>query len=83
MSLLDKVKAGAEQAAARAREEFEELQTKRELGQAYDELGKKAFELADGGALSHAQLTPFVERIRTLKAELEAEEAAVTAKPDA
>ncbi len=76
MGFLDKVKAGAEDLAAKAREEAKELQTKRELGQAYTELGKTAFELADRGELSHADLSAGVERIRSLKAQLEAEEAA-------
>ncbi len=85
MSLLDKVKAGAEQAAekvkagagqaaTKAREEVEELQTKRELNQAYSELGKKALELVDRGELSHAEIAALVERAHTLKAQLEAEQ---------
>ena len=85
MSLLDKVKAGAEQAAekvkagagqaaAKAREEVEELQTKRELNQAYSELGKKALELADRGEISHAEIAGHVLRAHTLKAQLEAEQ---------
>jgi hypothetical protein len=39
MGLLDKAKAAAEQAAAKAKEGVEEVQTKRELGQAFNELG--------------------------------------------
>ena len=76
MGFMDKVKAtvktGAEQAATKAQEEYEKLQTRRELGQAYEDLGTKAFELADRGDLSHADLTPLVERVRTLKAQLDA-----------
>lgn len=71
MGLLDKVKAGAEQAAAKAKEEAKELQTKRELGQAYGELGRTAFDLVERGELSHAELTAGVERIRVLRAQLE------------
>ena len=74
MGLIDKVKAGAEQAAAKAREEMQELQTKRDLGQAYSDLGRKAFELADRGEISHAEISDLVERIRSLTAQLEAEE---------
>ncbi len=76
MGFLDKVKAGAEQAAAKAREEMQELQTKRELGQAYSDLGKTVFELADRGEISHPEISDLVERIRSLTAQLEAEEAA-------
>jgi len=80
MGLLDKVKSQAEHAAAKAREGIEDVQTKRELGQAYDDLGRKAFELVEGHELEHAALTPLVERIRELKAKLDAEE---TAEPQA
>ena len=71
MGLLDKAKAAAEQAAAKAKDTAGDLQTKRELGQAYDELGRKSFELADAGELASPQLDPLVERIRGLKAQLE------------
>ena len=40
MGFLDKAKAAAEQAASKAKETAGELQTKRELSQAYDELGR-------------------------------------------
>ena len=73
MGFLDKVKQGAEQAAARAKDTASDLQTKRELGQAYGELGETAFELADSGELSHPRLDPIVERIRSLKTRLEEE----------
>ena len=85
MSLLDKmkagagqaaekVKAGAEQAATKARDEVEELQTKRDLNHAYSELGKKALELVDRGEISHAEIAGQVQRAHTLKAQLEAEQ---------
>jgi hypothetical protein len=73
MGFLDKVKQSAEQAAARAKDTASDLQTKRELGQAYGELGETAFELADAGQLSNPRLDPIVERIRSLKARLEEE----------
>ena len=85
MSLLDKmkagagqaavkVKAGAEQAATKARDEVEELQTKRELNQVYVELGKKALELVDRGGFSSPDLAGLVDRAHALKAQLEAEQ---------
>lgn len=67
MGFMDKAKAAAEQAAERAKGGVQEVQTKRELGQAYGEFGEKAFGLADSGAISHPELTPLVERIRALK----------------
>jgi hypothetical protein len=76
MGFMDKVKStvksGAEQAATKAQEELERLQTRRDLGQAYTDLGEKAFELADRGDLSHAELGALVDKVRTLKAELAA-----------
>jgi hypothetical protein len=84
MGFLDKAKAAAEQAAMKAKETAGELQTKRELGQAYDELGRKSFELIDSGELSSSALDPLVARIRSLKAQLEEGEtvaATATAEP--
>ncbi len=80
MGFLDKAKAAAEQAATRAKETAGELQTKRELGQAYDELGRATFTLVEAGEVSSSALDPIVERIRALKAQLEeGEPAAATA----
>jgi hypothetical protein len=73
MGLLDKAKAAAEQAAAKAKEGVEEVQTKRELSQAYSDLGKSAFELVENGEISDPRLDAGVDKIKTLKAKLEAE----------
>jgi hypothetical protein len=66
MGLLDKAKAAAEQAAAKTKEGVADVQTKRELGQAYGELGKTTFELIESGELSHPQLEALAEKIRGL-----------------
>jgi len=71
MGLLDKAKAAAGQAASKAKETKGELQTKRDLGQAYVELGHKTFELVESGEVSSATLDPIVERIRALEAQLD------------
>ena len=71
MGFLDKAKAAAEQAATKAKETAGDLQTKRELGQAYDELGRATFELVDSGEVTSPTLDPIVEKIRSLKAQLE------------
>jgi hypothetical protein len=73
MGFLDKAKAAAEQAATKAKEGVQEVQTKRELNQAYVELGQKTFELAQSGELSHPALTALVDKARGLKAQVEAE----------
>ena len=81
MGLMDKVKAQAEQAAAKAREGVQDVQSKRELGQAYGELGKTAFELIERGEISHAELATHADRIRSLREQGVAEESATTGPP--
>jgi hypothetical protein len=73
MGFLDKAKAAAEQAAAKAKEGVEDVQTKRELSQAQAELGRTAFELIESGELQHERLTPIAERVRSLNERLAAE----------
>jgi hypothetical protein len=68
MGFLDKAKAAAEQAAAKAKEGVEDVQVKRELGQAYGELGKATFALVESGELSHPGLEEVVAKIRELNA---------------
>lgn len=75
MSLLHRAKTVAGQATTKAKEGVAEVQTRRELGQAYDELGKLAFELTESGDINHPRVTTAVERIKKLKAELDAEPA--------
>ena len=53
MSFFDKAKQAANQAVAKTKEGVEDVQQKRELGQAYGELGKTTFELVESGELSH------------------------------
>ena len=76
MGFLDKAKAAAEQAAQKAKETAEDLQTKRELGQAFDELGHKTFDLIESGAVTHPDLTAIAQKVRDLQAKL-AEESGV------
>ena len=96
MGFLDKAKSAAEQAAHKAKEgaEFaaqkaketgETVQTKRDLGSAFDELGHKAFDLVGSGAISHEELAPLVARIRELQAKLDegADGAEATVEEDA
>ena len=74
MGFLDKAKAAAEQAAATVKEGVEDVQLKREIAQAYGDLGKTTFELVESGELSHPQLEPLVEKVRTLNAKAAGEE---------
>src|ERR1043166_8893311 len=68
MGFLDKAKAAAEQAAAKAKEGVEDVQTKRDLGQAYGELGKLTFGLMESGQLTHPTLETTAAKIRGLNA---------------
>jgi hypothetical protein len=79
-SFLDRLKEATGVVATKAREGVEELQTKHELSQAYNDLGRKAADLVESGAVSHPELTERVEKIRALKQQLE-EAPAAPAEP--
>ena len=66
MGLLDKAKAAAVEATAKAKEGVEDVQLKRGLSQAYNELGKIAFELVESNDISHSRLETVAEKIRAL-----------------
>jgi hypothetical protein len=70
MGLLDKVKAGAEQAASNAQKQAQTVAAKRELSQAYSDLGKTAYGLLDRGEISHGDLAAGADHIRELQARL-------------
>jgi hypothetical protein len=76
MGLLDKVKVAAGRARTKAQEGVATVQTKRKLTQAYGELGQTTYELVQSGELTHPRLSPTVERISAVKAQLEREERA-------
>jgi hypothetical protein len=65
MGLLDKAKAAAEQAAAKAKEGVDEVQAKRELSQSYNDLGKTAYALIESGDIAHPQLESAAAKVRT------------------
>jgi hypothetical protein len=80
MKILDKAKAAAEQAASRAKEGVEEVQTKRDLRAAQAELGEKTFALVEAGELDRPELADLVARIRALEAKLAEEDDAPAAE---
>jgi hypothetical protein len=69
MGFMDKAKAAAEQAAIRAKEGVEDVQAKRSLTHAYEDLGRTAFELLESGQISHERLTAQADEIRGLQAQ--------------
>jgi hypothetical protein len=71
MGFLDKAKAAAEQAAAKAKEGVDDVQTKRELSQAYGDLGKTTYELIAAGDLTDSRLEASAEKIRGLREKID------------
>ncbi|HEY8768853.1 MAG TPA: hypothetical protein VIP09_16610 [Dehalococcoidia bacterium] len=65
MGFLDKAKAAAEQAAAKAKEGVDDVQAKRELSQTYNDLGKTAYELIESGDIAHPRLEAAAAKVRT------------------
>ena len=70
MGLLDKAISAADQASTRVKEGVDDVQTKRSLSQAYDQLGQTTYELIEKGELTHAGLTAQAEEIRVLRERL-------------
>jgi hypothetical protein len=83
MGVLDKVKAATGQATTKAQEGVAAIQTKRKLTQAYGELGQTTYELVQSGELTHPRLSPTVERISAVKAQIDREERAEGPAPAA
>lgn len=65
---LDKAKAAADQATARVKEGVDDVQAKRALSHAYEQLGQTAYELIDRGELTHPALAAQAEAIHALLA---------------
>jgi hypothetical protein len=90
MGFIDKLKAGAGEAAGlagqaagqakdlagktatRAKQEARELQLNRDLNDAYDDLGRTAFELWEAGQIASPLLESRAGRVRSLRDQLEA-----------
>jgi len=69
VGFLDKAKAAAEQAATKAKEGVEDVQAKRNLSNAYEQLGRTAYDLIQAGEISHQSLTAQADEIGRLKAD--------------
>lgn len=67
---FNRLKDATANVAQMTKEGVESVQLKRELGQAYGDLGRKTEELVESGAISHAELTEQVARIGELKTKL-------------
>jgi hypothetical protein len=67
VGFLDKAKAAADQATARVKEGVDDVQAKRSLSHAYQQLGQTTYELIAKGELTHPGLTAQAEEIRGLR----------------
>lgn len=74
VSFFDKAKAAASQAAAKAKQGAEDLQLKVDLGKAYDDLGKAAYELIEQGELAHEKLEAPAAKVRELRERLDGDD---------
>ena len=77
MGFMDKLKAGAGEvktgageATTRARETMQDAQVRRDLQNAYTELGRTTYTLVDEGSLVDERLNNAVQRIRDLGGQL-------------
>ncbi|HME04185.1 MAG TPA: hypothetical protein VKG38_14285 [Solirubrobacteraceae bacterium] len=66
MGLLDKAIAAADQASTRVKEGVDDVQDRRLLSHAYEQLGQTTYELIQSGELTHAGLTTKTDEIRAL-----------------
>jgi hypothetical protein len=69
---FDRLKDATANVAQMTKEGVESVQVKRELGQAYGDLGRTTEELVASGAIAHAELTEPLARIAELKDRLDA-----------
>jgi hypothetical protein len=70
MGLMDKAIAAADQASTRVKEGVDDVQDRRLLSHAYEQLGQTVCELIEKGELTHADLTAQTEEIRVLRERL-------------
>lgn len=79
MGIIDKVKSTIHDTASLARDGIDEMQTGRELDQAFGDLGRRTVGLMDAGKLTAPELDFDVDRIRALRTELAGEAPAAPA----
>ena len=64
MGFLDRAKSAADQMATRAKEGVDEVQTKRNLTHAYEDLGRTAFQLIEANEISHPRMAAQADEVR-------------------
>jgi hypothetical protein len=66
MGLMDRIKASADDATAKARATVQDVQSKRGLGQAYQDLGKATYELIEQGEINDERLAAPAQQVHEL-----------------
>lgn len=66
MGLMDKIKASADDAATKARATVQDVQSKRGLAQAYQDLGKATYELIESGDINDERLGAPAQHVHDL-----------------
>jgi hypothetical protein len=70
MGFLDKAMSAADQMATRAKEGVDDVQVKRNLKVAYEDLGRTAYALIEENEISHQRLTAQADEVRKLLAQV-------------
>jgi hypothetical protein len=83
MGFLDKAKEAAEQAATKAKQGVDDVQSKRDASQAYGELGRETYRLIEAGEISNPALDEIAAKIRAAEAGAPAPAETPAAAPEA
>jgi hypothetical protein len=81
--LFDRLREATANVTQMTREQVGTLQAKKELWQTYADLGRTTAELVESGAVTHPELSPLVERVNELKAQLAAADEDEAPAPEA
>jgi|RhiMetdeSRZDD1v2_1073273.scaffolds.fasta_scaffold2128795_1 hypothetical protein len=72
MSFFDKVKQTASDAADTVKDNVQQAKLKNDIVEAYEDLGRKVYELVDQGKMGATGISRYVKHIKDLKAQLDA-----------
>jgi peptide subunit release factor 1 (eRF1) len=72
MSFFDKVKQTASDAADTVKDNVQQAKLKNDIVEAYEDLGRKVYELVDQGKMGATGISRYVKHIKDLRAQLDA-----------
>jgi hypothetical protein len=73
-NFFDKVKQSAAGAADAVKDNVQQAKLKNDIVRAYEDLGRKVYELVDEGKMGATGISRYVKHIKDLKAQLDAVE---------